>query len=444
MPRTLWFLAWPHYIESSLQIVDQLADLIWAGLFGGFKAIAGIGAAQQYVMIGFTTRQGVDVAMRAMVSRAIGMGDTALANHVVLQATTLSLGYSAILAALGILFTEPLLRILGLSEDVVEMGAQYMRIHFVGQVAMALQSVAAHALSSAGDSLTPMKAGVISRLCNIFLAPLLIFGLGLPAMGLAGAAMATVVGHILSFAYLLRVLTRGDSRLHLDLKNYHHDWALQKQMIKVGWPASLNRLERTFAVFLFGVFVAPFGDVAYAAFTVTRRMEMFAHMGAMGVGSAAGTIVGQSLGAGKPDRAKEAFVWACLFGGAINGAMALLMALFPDVFLSLFAREPEFLEEARGWLYIMLIGYVALGVSGVMVTAFQQAGAPMLVMLVNLGTMWLTVPLAFVLTRFTGLAELGVAWAMCATLLIRPIGYFPFYLSGQWLRARVFADERRH
>ena len=113
VPRTLWFLAWPQYLEGSLQIVDQIADLVWAGLFGGFRAIAGLGAAQQYVMIGFTLRQGVDAAMRAMVSRAIGMGDPALANHVVFQALTLSLAYSALLAGVGVFFTEQLLRLLG-------------------------------------------------------------------------------------------------------------------------------------------------------------------------------------------------------------------------------------------------------------------------------------------------------------------------------------------
>ena len=85
IPRTLWFLAWPQYLESSFQVIDQLADLVWAGLFGGFRAIAGIGAAQQFAQTGFTLRQGVDMSMRAMVSRAMGMRDPSLANHVVLR-----------------------------------------------------------------------------------------------------------------------------------------------------------------------------------------------------------------------------------------------------------------------------------------------------------------------------------------------------------------------
>jgi putative MATE family efflux protein len=443
VPRTLWFLAWPQYAESAFQIVDQIADLVFAGLFGGFRAIAGIGASQQYVMIGFTLRQGVDVAMRAMVSRAIGMGDAALANHVVLQAFSISLVYSVLLAAVGILFTEPLLRVLGLSEAVIEVAADYMRIQFVGQASVAFEMLASNSLQAAGDSLTPMKAGFIARGSKIALTPVLIFGvLGLPGFGLAGAALATIAGHVFALAYLLAVLMRGTSRLHLDFRGYRTDWDLQKRMLKIGWPASINRMERNIGVFLFGVFVAPFGDVAYAAFTVTRRVEMFAHMGATGVGNAAGTIVGQSIGAGKPERARQAMIWACAFGGLINGAIALVMAFFPDLFLSMFAREPEFLAAARIWLYIMLAGYVGLGVSGAMVMAFQQAGSPMIVMLVNMGTMWATVPLAFVLTHFTPVGALGVAWAMLATLLIRPVAYIPYFLNGSWLKVRLFAHER--
>lgn len=442
VPRTLWFLAWPQYVEGCLRIVDQVADLVWAGLFGGFRAIAGIGAAQQYLGIGFDLRMGLDMSMRAMVSRAIGMGDSSLANLVVFQAATLTLIYSALMVGIGMFLTEALLHLIGLSPETVDLAAAYMRVQLVGQASIGFQMLAGHALAAAGDTITPMKAGFIARLLKIGLSPTLMFGLlGFPSIGLAGAAWATLIGHFVSLIYLLWVLFRGGSRLHLNLHEYRVDAEIQKRLLKVGWPASINGLERTIAQLSFGFLVAPFGDVAYAAFTVTRRVEMFAHQGSQGIGNAAGTLVGQSIGAGKPERAKQAVFWAAFFGFLINGTLAILMALFPNAFLGLFAREPQFLEAARGWLYIMLAGYAVLGLSTAMAQSFQQAGAPHIVMLVNLGTLWGCVPLAFLLSKGTPLAELGVAWAMLVPMLVRPLVFIPYFFSNHWLRIRLFSSE---
>jgi putative MATE family efflux protein len=442
IPRNLWFLAWPQYVEGFLQIVDQIADLFWAGLFGGFRAIAGVGAAQQYILGGFTLRQGIDMAMRAMVSRAIGMGDTALASHVVLQAVMMTAIYSVVLAAIGILFTEPLLRVLGLSDAVIALAAGYMRVQLIGQAAQGFQSLTSNALAAAGDTMTPMKAGITTVIIKLALSPVFIFGVfDLPGLGLEGAALAAVVGNTVSLVYLLVVILRGSSRLRVQLTPFHFDWPLQKRMLRLGWPAAVNRMERTIAQLTFGFLVAPFGDVAYAAFTVTRRMEMLAHQSTTGIGNAAGTIVGQSIGAGQPERARSTVWWAMLFGLMVSGGMALLMAIFPNAFLSLFAREPEFIEAARPWLYICLLGYLALGATAAMGQAFQQAGAPFVVMLVNLASLWAVVPIALVLTKATPLEALGVAWAMVIALLFRPIAFIPYFLSGRWLRIRLFDSE---
>jgi Na+-driven multidrug efflux pump len=227
----------------------------------------------------------------------------------------------------------------------------------------------------------------------------------------------------------------------LTLRGYRPDPELLKQLLNIGWPASVNGLERTIAQLAFGFVVAPFGDLAYAAFTVTRRVEMIAHLGAMGLGMAGGTIVGQSIGAGKPERARQTILWVCAFGFVINGALSVVMFLFPDAFLSLFAREPEFLDSARGWLYIMLLGYASFGMTMGMGQAFQMAGDTRMVMFFNLGTLWAAVGVALFLSRATPLGELGVAWAMVLPMVIRPFVFFPYFRSGRWLRIRLFASE---
>ena len=440
IPRNLWFLAWPLSVEGVLRVVDQIADLIWAGVFG-HRAIAGMGVAQQYNQVAFTARMGMDVGMRAMVSRAIGMGDVDLANRVVLQAATLTLGYGVVMILVGIFLTEGLLHLIGVSEGVIELGARYMQVQFVGQAAIGFQNLTGHALAAAGDTMTPMKATLVSRIIHLALSPLLMFGLlGLPELGLPGAAAATIIAHVASLGLLLYVLFRGTSRLHLRLRGYRPDWVLLRQLIKIGTPAAINGMERSLAQLFLLALVTPFGDYAVAAFTLTRRVEMFGHMGSQGFGQAAGILVGQNLGSGQPERAKRTIIWAAGIVLVFNTLLAGLMYAFPELFLSLFSRESEFLEVAKAWLLIQLVGYGAMGLGNVAAQSFQTAGATVVVMLVTLATMWgIEFPLAYFLSRHTELGALGIAWAMVSPMLARPLFFIPYFLSGHWARIRVFA-----
>jgi putative MATE family efflux protein len=446
VPRTLWFVAWPHVIESILRITDHVIDLALAGVYG-HRAIAGMGAAQQFSQIGFTARMGLDIGMRAMVSRAVGMGDMSLANRVVLQSMFLTLCYSAAMAFVGIFLTEALLKLLGISEGVIAEGAGYMRVIFIGQAPLALHALFSHALGASGDTLTPMKASVIMRSIHIALSPILMFGLlGAPNLGLAGAAWANITSQVVAVMILLWVLFSGTSRLKLTLSGYRLDWTILRQIIRIGVPASVTGMERSVAQLLLMGLVAPFGDGAVALFALSRRIEMFSHGGSQGLAQASGTLIGQNIGRGHLDRARETLLWAGGFAAVINIVLAVVIALFPIAILTVFTRDHEIQELGRDWLLIQAIGYTTVGIGLVASHSFQVAGATMYVMLVTLGTMWaIEFPLAFVLSKFTDLGPYGVAWAMVASLVARPLLYVPYFLSGRWLRIRLFGNERvRH
>ncbi|MBM2812628.1 MAG: family efflux transporter, partial [Chloroflexi bacterium] len=444
IPRTLVFLAWPHTVEGVLRIADHLVDLALAGVFG-HKFIAGMGAAQQFSQVGFTARMGFDIGMRAMVSRAIGMGDTELANRVVMQAATITVGYSVVMALIGLFLTETLLGILGLSEGVIVEGAGYMKVIFVGQAAIAFQVLTANALGASGDTLTPMKASIVMRVTHIALSPILMFGLlGAPHMGLVGAAVANVASQALATTILLGVLFAGTSRLKLSLKGYRVDWPLLRQLLRVGLPASVTGVERSFAQLLLMGLVVQFGDVAVALFALSRRIEMFSHGASQGVAQASGIMVGQSIGRGVPERAKTTVLWAGAYALGVNIVLAALIAAFPIAILSIFTRDAELLELGAGWLMIQTVGYVGVGLGLVAGHTLQVAGATFFVMLVAIGSMWaLEFPLALVLSRGTDLGPYGIAWAMVAAMLVRPLLYIPYFLSGRWLRHRLFSHERR-
>jgi len=443
IPRNLWFLAWPHTVEGVLRILDHVVDLALAGIFS-YRHIAGMGAAQQFSQIGFTARMGLDVGMRAMVSRAVGMGDIELANRVVLQAGFLAAIYGVAMSIIGLVFTELLLGLLGISEGVIAEGAAYMRVTFVGQAPVAFAVLASHALSASGDSLTPMKTSILMRAMHIALSPILMFGLlGAPQLGLAGAAFANMISQGIAAVILIWVLFSGTSRLKLTLRGYRLDWVILRQIIKIGLPASITGMERSFSQLLLMGLIAPFGDAAVALFALSRRIEMFSHGSSQGLAQASGTIVGQSIGRGRPERARQTVLWASGYAIVLNVVLSILIAAFPIAILSIFTRDQELLNLGVPWLLIQAVGYSAIGVGMVASHAFQTAGATVYVMLVTLGTMWgIEIPLAVVLSRFTDLGPYGLAWAMVASMLARPILYVPYFFAGRWLRVRLFAHER--
>jgi putative MATE family efflux protein len=440
IPKNLWGLAWPQSVESVLRIVDQILDLVWAG-FLGTPHIAGIGVAQQYSQMAWTTRQGIDTAQRAMVSRAVGMGDMALAQSTVFQAATVTTGFFLLIATIGVVFTEPLLRLLGVSETVIDKAAPYMRIQFMGQGVMAFQQLFSHALIASGDAMTPLRANMVSRLTHGVLSPLLVFGLlGFPELGIAGAALANATGNAAALVLVSRALFTGRTRLHLRLSEYRFEPRLIRQIIRIGVPAAVNGAERSIAQLILVRFVTPFGDNALAAFTLSRRVEMFANLGSQGFGQGSGVIVGQSLGAGRPERARQTIFWALGFVTAIKTVLISGLFLFPEIFLSLFTRDPELVALAATWIRIQCLGHVAMGFNNVFQQSFMTAGATLYPMIVTLVALWMIeLPLAYLLSDPLGVGQLGIAWAVTIAMLARPVFHVPYFLSGRWMGARVFA-----
>jgi putative MATE family efflux protein len=378
-----------------------------------------------------------------MVSRAIGMGNLPLAQLTVFQAATVTGVFWLVIATIGITFTEPMLRGLGVSETVIDKAAPYMRVQFAGQGFMSFQQLFSNALIASGDPMTPMKTQLVSRVVHGVLSPFLVFGLlGLPGLGISGAAVAAATANGIALAINARALFSGRSRLHLKFSEYRIDPRLMWQIVRIGVPAAINGAERSVSQLILVGLVTPFGDNSLAAFTLTRRVEMFANLGSQGFGQASGVIVGQSLGAGKPARAKQTVMWAIGYVMAVKTVLTILLFFLPDVFLRLFTRDAELLDVASTWVRIQCIGYLALGSGQVFMQSYMTAGATVFPMVVVLVTIWgVQQPLAHFLSQ-TSLGQYGIAWAVSIAMGVRIIFFVPYYLSGRWMRARIFDSDQ--
>jgi putative MATE family efflux protein len=431
-------LGWPMMVGGSLNMLGPTIDMIWVGKLGT-AAIAGVGISGMVVMLVNSMMMGLYQGLRAMVARFIGAGNPKEANHVAQQALVLSIAYSIIMAAIGILFAERMLILLGVGPDVVKQGTPYLRINFVGMVTMSFRNMTEATMQASGDSRRPMWVAVFFRLFHIALCPFLVFGWWLfPPLGVSGAAVTNVFSQGLGAGIGLWLLFSGRTRLRLSLRNFRIDPVIIWRLVKLALPASVTAMERTLGTLILMWFMTPFGTLAVAGHALNQRVEMFLVVPAMGMGQAAGVLAGQNLGARQPERA-ERTGW---LGAGFLSAMMLIFSgailLWAENIIRIFSSDPDLVKLAGTFLRIAAAGYLVMGVSAVLQQCINGAGdtlVPMVIMLLN---MWLVqVPLAYFLPRVTSLGVFGVRWAMVIGMATAAVVYIIYFRLGRWKRKKV-------
>lgn len=436
--RNLWSLAWPMTVSGSLNMLGPTIDMIWVGRLGSVS-IASVGIAGMAVMLINSAMMGLSMGLRAMIARSIGANDYDDANHVARQAFAISCGYSVLVATVGIFFAEPLMGMLGVEADVVAEGASYIRILFIGVAAMSFRMVTDGTMMASGDAVTPMRIILFTRIFHVALCPFLIFGWWLfPRLGVSGAALTNVFSQALGTSIAFWILFSGRTRLKLTVKNFRLDGAVIWRMIKVGIPASINSMQRSFVNIVMMWFIVPFGTLAVAAHTIGQRVEMIILMTGLGFGQAAGVLSGQNLGAQQPERAAKT---AWLASGLVTIFMALAalaVLLWAENMVSIFNAEPGLVEIASTFLRIAAAGFLVLGVAAVLTDCLNGIGDTMIPMVASLTTMWgAQVPLAYLLPKYTNMGLYGIRWAMVVALAIRALTYIVYFLLGRWKRKQI-------
>lgn len=439
IPKKLFAQAWPQSIEGILNILDQSVDLFWASkLPGGFRSIASIGIAQTFVQVGMQARAGLDESMSAMVARAVGARNIGLANHVVFQGLVLTLAYSFVMTIVGLFLTDFFLRIIGTTEAVHAETALYMQVQFIGMATQNLRTYTGRALQASGEVIIPLRATFVSRVIHISLSPFLIFGWGFfPHLGLAGASLAAVIAQSAGVAINGYALFKGQGLLHVTWSGNRLDLPVLGRMIKIGLPASIRGAERSMSrLALLGV-ATGFGDVALAAFSLTRQVENITGFAGGGIAQAAGVMVGQNLGANQPGRAKQAIWWAQAYVSIMNLFARGLFIVFPLAIIMIFTKNVDVIDLTVQWVRLQLIGSFFLGTMTVFQSAFMGAGDTMAVMIVTLIGVWgIEVPAAIFLSH-TSLGPLALGVGNILSMSSRSLFFFCYYFTGRWLRIKV-------
>jgi len=436
--RNLLTLSWPIIVGNSLNLLGPVIDMVWVGKLGA-ASIAGVGISSMAVMLVTSARMGLTTGTRAIIARFIGSGDSSGANHVAQQAFVVSGIYVVVTASIGIFFAEPIMNIFGLEADVVAEGAAYMRIMFIGSIAMSFRMMAEGIMQASGDTVTPMRIIIFFRIFHVVLCPFLVFGWWIfPNLGVSGAALTNVISQSFGTAIGLWILFSGRTRLRLTLRNFHLDPGMIWRIVKIGIPASIMTMERTFGDMVLVWFMSPFGTLAVAGHALIQRIQAVLRMPCMGFGVGAGVIVGQNLGAGKPERAEKSGWLAAGIAEAFTFLASIVILIWAENIIRIFNSEPDMVKLAAFFLRIHGAGYLVMGFYFVLQHCISGAGDTMPPMLITLLNFWLVqIPLAFLLPRYTSLGVYGVRWAMVAGMLVTAVAYIIYYRLGRWKRKKV-------
>jgi len=431
-------LSWPMVVMESLYVVSQLVDMIWVGRLGS-AAVAGVGVANIVLLMIMSMDFGLIVGVRAMVARRVGGHDMAGAGYIAGQAFVLCTLWGAVVMIGGMLFAEPMMAVFGVDRDVVREGGAYLRIMFAGWVPLEILVMGLYVIQSAGDTMRPMMIELIIRIIHVILCPLVVMGYwGFPRLGVSGAALSNVVSQVLGAILGLWFLLGGRTRLRLAVSDFRLSLDIMVSIVKIGVPALIMQLQRSLGGSALTWFVIPFGTMAIAAHSLALRIDMFLFMPSMGLGSGAGVLVGQNLGAHQPERAEKGAWMAVGFVEVFLIACSLAILLWAESIMGVFTRDLEVIRLGALFLRVGTAGYVVLSPGSVLQSCIAGAGDTLPNLIISVGIIWcIQLPLAFVLPKVGGLGVAGVRWAIAISTMAGAIAYAAYFKSGRWKTKRI-------
>jgi len=434
----LIILAIPMILEMSMESLFAVVDIFFVAKLGA-DAIAIVGLTESVMALIYAVAFGLAIGATATVARRIGEKDpegaAKSAAHVIYSGIIISL----VISGIGIVFAPNILTVLGATPAIVAEGATFMRIMIGGNAVVVFIFLLNAIFRGAGDAAIAMRVLFLANGLNMILAPMFIFGVGpFPELGVTGAAVGTTIGRGIGVAYAAWHLFRPGGRIHVSRANWILDTSLLTKLAKLSSTAVFQLLVATASWTALMPIMAGFGEVAIAGYVIALRVVMFALLPALGLSNAAATMVGQNLGAGKPERS-EAAVWkAAGFNTVLYFLVGAVFWLFSAPIIGIFTQEPEVFAYGTSALHIIAYGFAFYGLGMVLETAFNGAGDTWTPTYLNIFVFWLfEIPLAYLLAYYFEMGPSGVFWAITIAFSVLAIASAILFKRGKWKLKQV-------
>lgn len=433
LSRAILLLSVPMVLEMAMESVFAIVDIFFVSKLGP-DAVATVGITESMITVVYAIAIGLSMATTSIVSRRIGEKNADSASRAAVQSIITGFFASLLIAVPGIIFASDLLRAMGANQQIVEELSAYTSIMLGSNTVIMLLFIINAVFRSSGDAAISMRVLWIGNIINIILDPCLILGLGpFPELGIKGAALATTIGRGVAVIYQLSILFAGNKRVKILKKHLRINYRLILKILKISLGGIGQNIIATSSWIILVRIISEFGSAALAGYTISIRIIIFALLPSWGISNAAATLVGQNLGAKKPDRAEKS-VWIT---GAINmillGLFGIVMILFPKNFILLFIDDPEVVKSGVLGLRIISMGFLAYGLGMVLVNSFNGAGDTATPTRINLIAFWLIeIPLAYILAIHLGMEERGVFIAIVIAETILTIIALILFRQGKW------------
>lgn len=441
LARSIWLLAVPMVLELSMESVFAICDIFFVSRLGD-DAVAAVGVTEAMLTLVYALAIGLAMSATALVARRIGEKNKDGAVRAATAAIAVGVIGGVGLGIPGFLFADDLLRLMDAPESVVQAGAGYARIILGFNVVVLLLHLQNGVFRGAGDAGLAMRALWLANGINLVLDPLLIFGWGpVPAMGMTGAALATTIGRGIGCLYQFGLLRAGIGRLRLGGEAFVLRVRLVVEIVRLSVGSIGQLFIATTSWVVLMRLVAPFGETALAGYTIAIRIVVFAFLPAWGLSNAAATLVGQNLGAGRPERAERAVWLTGFYNCAFLAVVTLVFLTLAPQLVGIFTGEPDTAAVGVSALRILSYGYVVYAWGMVLTQAFNGAGDTMTPTRINFVCFWLVqVPLAWALARPLEVGVEGVFWSVCLAEALLAAIALVLFRRGRWKETQVAAD----
>jgi len=449
LQRALLLLAVPMVLEMAMESVFAVVDVFFVARLGP-EAVATVGLTESVLTLVYALAIGLSAATTATVARRVGEGDRPAAAHAAGQALLLGLLLALCMGVPGALFAGDILALMHASPETIEAGSGYTALQLGGNAVILLLFLQNAVFRGAGDAVIAMRSLALANLINIVLDPCLIFGLGpFPALGLDGAALATLTGRAAGVVYQYRALRRGQGRLQLPPR-LRFDPTVAWKLLRLSAGGVGQYLVATSSWLVLMRIMSGFGAQAVAGYTIAIRIMVFVLLPSFGLANAATTLVGQNLGAGQPDRAARAVWLTALYNVGFVLVVMQGFLWWPEVLVGWFlpatdgataagavgapaatTAAADVLAVGSQALRVLSYGFPCYALGMVLTNAFNGAGDTLTPTRVNLVSFWLLqLPCAWFLSRALGPS--GVVWAVVAGETVLTVLAFVLFRRGRW------------
>jgi len=436
--RAIFLLSVPMIIEMIGEALFAIVDMIFVSRIS-VNAMATVALTESPLMIVYSVAIGLSMAATAIVARRVGEKNFKKAANAAFQSILLAIVVGIALGIPAFLYSDNILALMGGAPDLIREGVGYTKIMFAGNLSILLIFLINGVFRGAGDASIAMKSLLIANGLNMILDPIFIFGLGpIPAFGIEGAAIATTTGRSIGVMYQVYHLAKGSSTIRIGWENFVVRIKTIKEIIQVSLGSIGQFIVETLSWLFLVRIVAEFGTDVIAGYQMSFRVIVFTLLPSWGMANAAATLVGQNLGAKRPDRAENSVWKTALWNTIFLTTVAVLFSIFAEQVLSIFNQTGLVLETAINALRIICFGYIFFAYGMVLSQAFNGAGDTKTPMYISIVVFWLIqLPMAYGMAITLGWEGNGVFISIALAHSIYAVVAIWVFKKGNWKSVEV-------